>query len=334
MSDNPTPSHDAPPAGFQRRRLLQAGIAGLGLAVAGTAAWFAANDKPVADGEILFDDTKYRYTDPRLVKYREAGHIPTGMLKPRGLALGADGTLYVAGDKLVAVIAANGQRQADWSCAGEPRAIAIGPDGRVHVSLRDRIQTFTAGEAGQPSKPLAAEALITGLAVHPSGDLYAADAGSRALWRFRDDKPCNRLGGEGDFEFIIPSPFMDVQVGPDGLVWVANTGRHRLEAYDQTDQRVKMWGVEGFAVEGFSGCCNPADFAITPQGRFITSEKGLPRVKRYSASGTFDGVVAPVDVFASHTVGLDVVAAADGRILVLDPVAKKVRVFVETERAA
>lgn len=332
MTEQPTPDPDTR---LPRRRLLQAGIAGLGLAVAGTAAWFTARgEQPVADGEVLFDDVKYRYTDPRLVTYREIGQVATAMLKPRGLALAADGTLYVAGDRIIAVIAADGRRVADWACAGEPRALAVGPDGRLHVSLRDRIQTFTAGKAAPPGEPVAAEAVITGLAVHPSGDLYAADAGSRALWRFRDGKPCNRIGGEGDAEFIIPSPFMDVQVAPDGLVWVANTGRHRLEAYDQQDRRVRMWGVEGFAVENFSGCCNPADFAVMPDGRFITSEKGLPRVKRYTADGRFDSVVVPVDAFPGNPCGLDVAVATDGRVLVLDPASRKVRIFVEAERSA
>lgn len=294
-------SDPTPPSGLARRRLLQYGLAGLGLGIAGAAAWTAGR-RADPQGEVLYDDLAWRRTDPALVRWRETGRIQAGLLKPRGLALAADGTLYLAGDRTVAVVDATGRRRADWTCAGEPRALAVAGT-RVYVGLRDRIQVFDGGKAGAPWAPLAPEAVITGLAVHPDGDVYAADAGSRALWRLRDGRACHRIGGEGDAEFVIPSPYMDVQVGPDGLVWVANTGRHRLEAYDREDRRVRVWGAEGFAIERFCGCCNPADFAILPDGSFITSEKGLPRVKRYAADGTFLCVVAPVEAFAPSTVG-------------------------------
>ena len=32
----------------------------------------------------------------------------------------------------------------------------------------------------------------------------------------------------------------------------------------------------------FFGCCNPAQLAVLPDGRFVTAEKGIPRVKIYS----------------------------------------------------
>jgi hypothetical protein len=310
-----------------RRRFLQIGLAGVGLGIAGIAAWAAG--KPAPEGEVLYDDTAFRRTDPALIRYRETGRIAAGLRTPRSLARAVDGTLYLAGDRMVAVVAADGRRLADIACAGETRALAVAGDGSVLVGLRDRVQPIRDRKAGEPWAALAPETVITGLAVHPSGDVYIADAGSRALWRYRDGRPCHRIGGEGDAAFIIPSPYMDVQVGPDGLVWVANTGRHRLEAYDADDRRVRTWGAEGFAIERFCGCCNPADFAVLPDGRFITSEKGLPRVKRYAADGRLECVVAPVEAFAASTVGLDLAVAADGRVFVLDPVARAVRIFSE-----
>ncbi len=85
-------------------------------------------------------------------------------------------------------------------------------------------------------------------------------------------------------------------------------------------------------LEGFCGCCNPSHLARMADGRFVTSEKGLPRVKLYAEDGTFVGLVAGTDAFAKETVGLDLAVDGDGRILVLDPVAKAVRVFVPKAR--
>jgi len=81
-------------------------------------------------------------------------------------------------------------------------------------------------------------------------------------------------------------------------------------------------------LEGFAGCCNPSHFALLPGGGFVTSEKGLPRVKEYSPDGTLRTVVAGSEGFAPGSVGLDLATDPGGRVYVLDPVARAVRVFV------
>jgi hypothetical protein len=82
-------------------------------------------------------------------------------------------------------------------------------------------------------------------------------------------------------------------------------------------------------LDGFSGCCNPSHFAIRSDGWFVTCEKGLERVKLHDSKGAFSCVVAAPDHFAGGTVGMDVAVDSDGRILVLDPAARVVRVFEE-----
>ena len=80
-----------------------------------------------------------------------------------------------------------------------------------------------------------------------------------------------------------------------------------------------------------------------PDGRFVTGEKGIPRVKIYSPEGKFECVVVGPDVlspnFSATTETRDdlrlhpVDLAVDGksRIIVLDPNAAKVRVFERKE---
>ena len=41
---------------------------------------------------------------------------------------------------------------------------------------------------------------------------------------------------------IVPSPYMDVAIAPDGLLRVANTGRHRIEAYTFAGDLELWWG--------------------------------------------------------------------------------------------
>ena len=80
-------------------------------------------------------------------------------------------------------------------------------------------------------------------------------------------------------------------------------------------------------MEGFCGCCNPSNFAMIYDSLFVTSEKGIERVKIYNADGTFRCVVAGPDQFEAGTKGLDLAVDKNNRILVLDPVKKLIRIF-------
>ncbi|HQU73469.1 MAG TPA: hypothetical protein PLG66_14295, partial [Calditrichia bacterium] len=62
-------------------------------------------------------------------------------------------------------------------------------------------------------------------------------------------------------------------------------------------------------------------------GSFVTSEKGLARVKIHERTGDLRTVVAAPGDFQKGTVGLDLAVDARGRVLVLDPRMGAVRVF-------
>ena len=88
-------------------------------------------------------------------------------------------------------------------------------------------------------------------------------------------------------EFVIPSPHFDLVAGPDETFWVVNPGKRRIESYSRPGELQSMWGQAGAALADFFGCCNPAHLALLPDGRFVTSEKGIPRIKIYSEAGEF-----------------------------------------------
>ena len=99
-------------------------------------------------------------------------------------------------------------------------------------------------------------------------------------------------------------------------------------------------------IEGFCGCCNPVNFAMLPDGRFVTCEKGLPRAKVYDADGAFASVVAGPEAFLENgrtctlddlsncqTGGLNVAVDSQGHVLVMDPIERVVRIFAEISKS-
>ena len=165
--------------------------------------------------------------------------------------------------------------------------------------------------------------------------VYVADAGSRRIWRYRKEGGDPLEIGKKDWAngvrgFNIPSPFFDIAISrADGSLWAVNPGFHALENYRPDGMPLTSWESSGMRIEGFSGCCNPAHFALLPDGGFVTAEKGLPRVKIHNVDGSLRCVVAAPDRFDEDAEGLDVAVGEDGKIYVLDPGRNQVRVFEE-----
>ena len=80
-------------------------------------------------------------------------------------------------------------------------------------------------------------------------------------------------------------------------------------------------------LDGFSGCCNPSHIAMLSDGSFVTSEKGIERVKIHLPTGEFKCVVAGPDQFIAGTTDLDLAADTKDRIYVSDPRKGLVRIF-------
>jgi len=171
---------------------------------------------------------------------------------------------------------------------------------------------------------------LTAIAV-ADGIVFVADAGNREVLRCASDgKILSRLKG-----FVVPSPYFDLHVGTENVLWVVNPGKHLIQAYTLDGQYETGWGETAMNIEGFCGCCNPSYFARLPDGRFVTSEKGLTRVKVYDVKGKFEGVVAGPEHFPQNRqpgMGVPVACDSRSRVLVLDLAAKAVRIFERKER--
>lgn len=301
---------------------------------------------------------RYEKIDPALIEYDLTQEFPTGMVAARAIAVGPDDRIYVAGEEGVYVFAPSGTREASIALSGRPTCLAVGgaehaAPGRVYVGVGQNVLLKEVLSAKNAEGSPAATWEISGKAgkkVHLTSialakdDVFVADSANRIVLRYDTSGTLVGRIGEHDKErgvagFAIPSPFFDVAVAPDGLLWVVNPGALRLEAYTFDGTLERYWGEEGAAVEAFFGCCNPAHFAILPDGRFVTAEKGLLRVKVYSADGHFDCAVAGPEQLDSpggpghqgqldeELTAVDVAADSQGRILVLDVAGRNVRIY-------
>jgi hypothetical protein len=198
--------------------------------------------------------------------------------------------------------------------------------------MQDHVEIFdNTGKLLKKWSSCGNDAIITSIAV--SGrDVFIADAGNKVVYHYDlSGKLIKKIGqkdpSKGIPGFVIPSSYFDLGIGHDGDLWVVNPGRHRFEKYNPDGDLTTSWGESSMAVEGFCGCCNPSNFAILADGSFVTSEKGIERIKVYWPDGRFRGVVAGPDSFIEGTRGLDLAVDSRDRIFVLDPEKKQVRVF-------
>jgi len=329
---------------INRRRFLNQGALGVGALAAGGAALVAAPAEKSVN-PFAYDVTRFALTDPRLIHYELVSRFPSRLTEPRRIAVGPEGQVYLAGKTGVGVFDRQGSLVAEMPLTAPARCLAVSRDGTLYVGLKDHVEVFD--KKGQRTATWEApekNAWLTGLCVGEK-DLFAADSGHRLIWRYdRSGKLLGRLGEKSKEHsvpgLIVPSPYLDVDLGPDGLLRVNNPGRHCVEVYTLSGELELSWGKPSAAIEGFCGCCNPISLACLPDGRWVTCEKGLPRVKVYAADGTFDCVVAGPESFPENAKpgsardlsdgsmgGLDAAADSQGQIYILDLVAADVRVM-------
>ncbi|HNQ87670.1 MAG TPA: hypothetical protein PKM73_03440 [Verrucomicrobiota bacterium] len=276
-------------------------------------------------------------TDPAVIGYREAARWQAPHPEARRLAITDAGQLLVASGHSISRMDANGNVIAAIPLPGPAHCLTTTPEGALYVGLGDHIAVYDA--QGKPSTTWSApaqKAWLTGLSAGP-GVLYAADAGNRVVWCFDTAGKILRQLGRKDTRrgipgFVVPSPFFDLRWHRDGLLRVANPGRHRIEAYTPEGDLEFFWGKPTAAIDGFCGCCNPCHFTLMTDGRYLTCEKGLPRVKVYREHGDFECVVAGAESFPENlkhgsgqagqdrpNPGLDVAVDRQGRVFILDP---------------
>ena len=279
----------------------------------------------------------FKQSDSALHHYREIATIDPEFGAVRAIAVGPGDRLFLAGDQAYAIYNLQRQLQTIVNCGLSVRAMAVDKNNEVYLGAEKHIEVFN--EEGKQIKrwpDFSEKSLITSIAV-TSSDVYIADAGNFIVLNFdKKGQLKNRIGEKDEQRqipgFVIPSPFFDLAVDPDGFLWVVNPGRLSLENYTSEGDLRTAWGEAGMDIERFCGCCNPGHIAILDDGSFVTAEKGIARVKVYNRLGRLISVVAGPDQFTAGTVGLDLAVDSQNRIYVLDPKRKLVRIFVKKNK--
>jgi hypothetical protein len=305
----------------------------------------ATGKTPGRTNPFAYDISRLARTDPKLVRYHEIGRISSLREDPRRLVFGPGDRLYVAAGNYVSVLDRKGEIISEIALSGPARCLAVTVESEVFVGQRAHVEVFDRkGQRRATWESPGPRTWFTGLAISDNA-VFAADAGNRLVLRYdRSGKLTGRIGERNPARnipgFTVPSPFFDVEMHPDGLLRVNNPGRHRVEAYTSEGEFVLGWGRASAAIDGFCGCCNPVNFALLPDGRFVTCEKGLPRVKVYGLDGTFESVVAGTESFPENArmaagesrsdttgVGLDAAVDSTGNIYILDMVRGDIRIM-------
>lgn len=279
-----------------------------------------------------FNVDPFSRIDTALILFKESRDLAISFSEPTGVCFRGD-ELFVVGDQKMQIIEPTGKLMNEVSFDQKPTCVYASAE-KIFVGFRKSIAILSRdGVKIAKWNSFSDSSVITSI-TEKSGIVFVADAGKRIIRKFSSDGKAQgeiegKSGNDQIHGFIIPSPYFDLAFNADGELWVVNPGKHSLENYTVDGKLRTWWQASSIKIEGFSGCCNPAHFAFLPDGSFVTSEKGLIRIKTYKPSGEFSGVVAAPSKFTENGHAPDLAIDNQGNIYALDSDKKMLRLFVK-----
>lgn len=188
-----------------------------------------------------------------------------------------------------------------------PRGVAVGPDGSIYVvdSRNARIQKFaptgeflmTFGSEGSGPGQLARFASSggggpNGIAVDENGNVYVADTWNHRIQVFSSDGAY--LNGWGSFFDAQDDPTQAAAndglfYGPRGLafhngeLYVTDTGNERVQVFTPDGAFVRKFGTTGSA-EG--NLLEPVGIAVMSDGTVLVADSHNARIARFNSDGS------------------------------------------------
>jgi len=242
-----------------------------------------------------------------------AGSEPGQLNAPRGLAVAADGSIYVADSRnnRIQHFSEDGALLHQWggftdiSQGGgadglfyEPWGVAVGPDGSVYVTdtWNHRVQKFTAdgqfitkwGFFGTAESPDAFWG-PRGIAVDAQGRVYVADTGNKRIAIFTGDgQPVTQFGGQGYDAGLFDEP-VGVAVDAEGLVYVTDTWNQRIQVFSPSPSGdlfvpLSMWDVSAWYGQSLD---NKPFIVVSGDGNVFVNDPEGYRILQFKADGTF-----------------------------------------------
>ncbi|MBI5876027.1 MAG: glycosyltransferase family 39 protein [Chloroflexi bacterium] len=266
-----------------------------------------------------------RYLSPPMGRYPTAAEI-AALNAPSSLPVPPGGTGVPSAPvspMLLAPVAVIGSEGTGPSQFKEPRAVAVGDDGRLYVADAGnrRVQMLDA-----EGKYLGA---ITGgetafvepfdVAAAPDGTIVVLDSAEGWLYRFdRDGHPLGRIGGPPQ-QFFHPR---GLSVDEAGNLYVADTGGSRIVKLAPDGQRLQVFGTRG---TGRGQFIEPSSAAADASGYLFATDVPNKRIEVFNPDGRFllDFAIPLANPFNGPHIAL----APDGTLLVTAPEPHKIQRF-------
>ena len=197
---------------------------------------------------------------------------------PEDVAVAPDGSLYIA-DR------------------GNNRIRRVGPDGIITTVAGNGLSGFVGDGGPATSATLSSP---QGVALGADGSLYIADRGNYRIRRVGPDGIITTVAGNGLSGFVgdggpatsatLSSP-EDVAVGPDGSLYIADSGNRRIRRVgpDGIITTVAGNGLSGFVGDGGPATSarfyHPRGVAVGPDGSLYIADGTTRRIRRVGPDG-------------------------------------------------
>lgn len=252
------------------------------------------------------------------------------------IAVGPGDRIYVLGDGEVSIFSPKGDMEGSWVAPRDTSCMAVEGSGTIFLGRPGQVEIYD--HAGRRKGGFAVSggtnASLTAIKT-AANEILVADATARCIHRFTDaGKRLGEIGTQNKTRgFILPNRFLDMAVSGQNIVYATDPGRHRVSSWRLDGSPLGYFGKFGMKnPEDFVGCCNPVNIAVTGDGKIVTAEKVIARVKVFDGTGKLVGMIGP-EHFDTRCTHLYLAADSRGRIIVGDPVRLEVKVFVTAVRS-
>jgi hypothetical protein len=278
-----------------------------------------------------FDISEYESADESQISHRETRQIKITDAEAVHIA-SLNKQIYLLTTDYLQVITPQGQEVRSFALEQTPNSLFVSSDSVIVIAFKNSLASFTPeGDLLYRSDAAPDNATFTSVVVADKL-VFVADADNKQVLVYnRNLEYVESFKGESGVSalhgFILPSLHFDMAVNHDNELWVVNPGLHSIQNYSYDGRFRRQWGQPSFEPDGFSGCCNPSYITFLPDGRFVTSEKGLVRIKIYKESGIIESIVAPPEVFKNGLKAPAIANLDDDIVVALDFDKNMIRIF-------
>jgi len=264
---------------------------------------------------------------------------PSGLQGPKGVAVDAQGNVFVVDseanrvikfDGAGNVVGQQGRRGTGDGEFTEPWGIALDSSGNVYVAdtWNHRVQKFDpnlrfvakwGSFASVPAGGTASSGSFYGpraIAVDNEGNVYVTDTGNKRVQKFSANGEFQAVfgtPGRGPGQFQEP---VGIAVAPNGEILVADTWNRRVQRFDREFRYVSEFPVAAWAGQGVA---NKPYLAADRAGNVVFTDPESHRVMKYTSAGALVYVYGRVGADLSSFNGPAAVAVdGQGRVFVSD----------------